>query len=109
MNGKVRDDEALPDPAAPGTDVHNRRTEPRKLTLQTGQIITNASEPPVVCAILNSSSSGVCLLVPRQADIPDEFELLIDADGTRWSCVVAWRDDCRIGVRHRPVQENPCP
>jgi hypothetical protein len=52
----------------------------------------------IVCAILNVSSSGACLLVHSAADVPDEFRLKVDFSDVDRTCRVIWRAQRRIGV-----------
>jgi PilZ domain len=50
------------------------------------------------CAIRNLSASGAALQVESQTGIPDQFTLVIPADGVSKPCRVAWRRATRLGV-----------
>jgi hypothetical protein len=78
--------------------VENRFSE-RHLVLRTAKII------PLVgltdsfdCAILNVSTQGACILIPTNANVPDEFALVIDGETVTRPCTVAWKAGARVGV-----------
>ena len=50
------------------------------------------------CLIRNMSISGAALDVTDPLDIPERFDLVFRADGTRIPCHVIWRQEDRIGV-----------
>jgi hypothetical protein len=77
------------------------REHPRQLTLRTARIVSGEDESGIHCAVLNSSAGGLCLLVASAEGIPSEFDLIVDADGSRRACAVVWTSDNRIGVRFK--------
>jgi hypothetical protein len=81
-----------------GAMWHNR-DHPRQLTLKTATILGAGENSGVSCAILNTSAGGFCLLVAAPDTVPDTFDLIVDPDGARHSCTVAWKSGNRIGVR----------
>jgi hypothetical protein len=50
------------------------------------------------CLVRNISISGAALEVNNPLDIPDRFNLVFKADGTRIPCHVIWRQGELIGV-----------
>ena len=50
------------------------------------------------CTIRNLSASGAALQVESQTGIPDQFTLVVPADGLHRPCHVAWRKSSRLGV-----------
>jgi PilZ domain-containing protein len=50
------------------------------------------------CTIRNLSATGAALQVESQTGIPDQFTLVIPADGLHMPCRVAWRKASRLGV-----------
>jgi hypothetical protein len=57
----------------------------------------------ISCVVRNVSEAGAALDVASPLGIPDDFDLLIEADGSRRRCRVMWRTDRRIGVSFAPV------
>ena len=54
---------------------------------------------PLQCMLSDVSKSGAKITLGAAADIPDQFMLLLSADGkTRRKCRVAWREAKRLGV-----------
>ena len=77
--------------------TENRRSE-RRLTLQTGKIVSSDEALSFDCAILDISDHGARLLVPLGASVPDAFTLFMDHDKATHECKVTWREGPRIGV-----------
>ncbi|KJC52953.1 pilus assembly protein PilZ [Bradyrhizobium sp. LTSP885] len=50
------------------------------------------------CTIRNLSPTGAALQVESQTGIPDQFTLVMPAEGLHVPCHVAWRRACRLGV-----------
>ena len=67
------------------------RKAPRQLTLKTAKIVAEHTSSLVDCAILNVSDRGACILVPRFAEIPNAFRLIVDPDGKIYDCSVPWK------------------
>lgn len=57
----------------------------------------------ISCVVRNVSEAGAALDVASPLGIPDEFDLLIEADGFRRHCRVMWRTERRIGVSFHPT------
>jgi hypothetical protein len=70
----------------------------RHLTLKTAKIVFDDMSSPIDCAILNISDGGACILVPRLAEIPDVFRLVVDPNGTTHLCGVRWKSGNRVGL-----------
>lgn len=86
---------ARPGQAAPTTSADQRR-HLRRLTLLTGRIV--AGDGFIDCAILDLSPGGARVLVPRGAETPEVFELVIDPDGVRLQCRLIWADGDMQGL-----------
>jgi hypothetical protein len=52
----------------------------------------------VDCLVRNLSLTGASLEVSSQSGIPEEFNLVVPADGLNLHCHVVWRKIYRIGV-----------
>jgi len=52
----------------------------------------------ISCTVRNMSELGACLAVESPLGIPDVFDLVVQTDGSRHSCSVAWRSEKQIGV-----------
>jgi hypothetical protein len=78
-----------------------RRRDPRRLTLRTGRLFGSgegADVDGVICAVLDESAHGACLLVPEHASVPDVFVLVLDGRSEQMAGSVKWRNGSRIGV-----------
>jgi hypothetical protein len=69
---------------------------PRKIVLKGGSI--RFQDATIRCFVLNISSGGAGLVLDSEIPIPFSFDLEIDEEGARRRCLVAWRNDCHIGV-----------
>lgn len=78
------------------TKSADHRRHPRRLTLLTGRIA--AGDRFIDCAILDLSPAGARILVPKGAETPDVFELVIDPDGLRLQCRLIWADGDTQGL-----------
>jgi hypothetical protein len=76
------------------TDEH--RVSPRHRVLKAGTIEFGGGA--IDCTIRNMSTSGAALEVVSPVGIPDQFELVIQAEHLRLPCRVIWRKQKRIGV-----------
>lgn len=73
-----------------------RRAIPRKPVLMSGAI--QFAGCTINCLVRDMTISGAALDVADPHDIPERFNLVFKADGTRISCHVVWRQEERIGV-----------
>jgi hypothetical protein len=82
-------------------EVHRAYAEMRKhertLTFKTGKLRSKMMVGPVLCAIVNVSEGGACILVPDATTVPLKVILEFD-DGTQYDCQVCWRSRNRLGV-----------
>ena len=83
-----------------------RRSE-RQLTFRTGTITPAGDPNRIACAILNISGTGACILVPRDTEICELFELAIDRDDAVRRCRRVWRQGSRIGVVFLDPESRP--
>jgi hypothetical protein len=78
-----------------------RRYTSRERTLKGCRIAFNHDSSVIDCIVRNRSDSGACLQVESPLGIPNEFDLISDADAGRRHCKVVWRSEKRIGVAFR--------
>jgi hypothetical protein len=74
---------------------HNRIAA-RRRTLKAGTI--EFSGGAIDCTIRNLSNTGAALDVASPIGIPDQFTLVLPADGLHAPCHIVWRKEKRIGV-----------
>jgi hypothetical protein len=86
--------------------MSERRRGSRTLTLKTGRIIAADTAVPTACAVLDTSEHGACVLIPREADIPPTFDLVLDTTQTRHRCTLKWKVGNRIGVSIDTLTDN---
>jgi PilZ domain len=69
----------------------------RRRTLKSGKVICNAN---VIydCMIRNVSEQGACIQLPNTIDIPNHFELLVEATRVTHACQVLWRTGTQLGI-----------
>ena len=79
-------------------EVADRRVDPRKRTLQKGQLFYLDSGAAVECVVLDVSDSGARLRPIDVLSCPARFRLRMPDESSR-QCEVAWRDGQDIGVR----------
>ena len=78
--------------------MSERRRETRVLTLKTGTIVVADGATLTTCAVLDTSQHGACILLPREADIPSTFDLVLDKAQTKHRCTLKWKVGNKIGV-----------
>lgn len=78
--------------------MDEHRLHPRQRTLKAGTIAFDRASG-IDCLLRNISDAGACLEVASPIGVPETFILVIEKDGLRRSCRVAWRSAKRIGVR----------
>jgi hypothetical protein len=74
----------------------NNRINERHQVLRAGTISFQGSK--IDCAVHNVSLGGAKLEVDDRIEVPDSFDLLIDAETGKQHCHVVWRKERRIGV-----------
>jgi hypothetical protein len=82
--------------------VNTERRHPKPRLLP-GRIAANGSGAPHPCDILDISGVNARLRAADPAQLPNEFVLLLSADGrVHRRCKVIWRSSDEIGVRFMP-------
>ena len=81
--------------------MSERRNIGRGRTLKGARIAFHHDRSVIDCVVRNRSDTGACLQVASPLGIPDEFDLIADADDARRPCRVVWRTEKRIGVEFR--------
>lgn len=79
-------------------DDKNRRQE-RRRSVRIASILTSDGRSPISCVVLDLSASGARLHIHDQAEVPDEFRLLLVATGDEHPCTTVWRSGNEMGVR----------
>lgn len=80
------------------------RRAPRRQVAQPALMMGHDGAVIGPCLIVDVSAGGARLKLPLDMTVPDTFVLLLskfDARMTR-QCVVAWRDEKKLGVRFLP-------
>ena len=74
------------------------RKSPRQNAFEIGVIQIDSCSNDIECLIWNVSKNGA-LIEPLSAEpVPDEFELFLNEQGPRRSCLVIWREGRKVGV-----------
>lgn len=93
--GKIDDLRLTPD----------RRGLSRRKILKSGRTFWSNGDSSE-CIVYNLSDTGARL--DTHSPVPNVFDLVIDGDSWRRSCVVIWRKENRIGVKfHAPSRFDP--
>jgi hypothetical protein len=88
----------LPSIANQEAPMDERRGKLRARTLKAARIAFNDRASSIDCTVRNLSDRGACLQVASPIGVPDNFDLVFEADHSRQPCRVVWRKDSRIGV-----------
>ncbi len=78
------------------SEVQHGRVSARRKVLKSGRIEFAGSALDCVVRSLSDTGAGVEISSPLW--FPDSFTLVIDSDGFRRPCQIAWRDGRRVGV-----------
>jgi len=83
----------------------NRRGSSRRKILKSGRTFWPNGDSSE-CVVYNFSDTGARL--DTHSPVPNVFDLVVDGDPWRRSCVVIWRKENRIGVKfHAPSRQDP--
>lgn len=63
-----------------------------------GKIMRGGDQPDSICSIRNMSLMGAELRVGIDLQFPDEFLLVVRAEGRTYKCRQHWRQGRRLGV-----------
>ena len=74
------------------------RFEPKGLVSRKAKLMFVAGLPSIECRVVDLSAGGACLELPRQHELPSEFELL--HGGVHRPCRLAWKRGFRIGLQY---------
>ena len=74
------------------------RKSPRQNAFKIGVIQIDNCSDDIECLIWNVSEDGAQLEPMSAEPVPDEFELYLDEQGARRSCLVIWRGSRKIGA-----------
>jgi methyl-accepting chemotaxis protein len=80
--------------------MEERRNERRTRVLLPASIHM-PGRGPITCSIRDLSDGGARLHVRMHAQVPDRFDLTIDADGRRFNCEIRHRSGTNINVQFR--------
>ncbi len=75
-----------------------RRRNPRARTLKTARIVFNHHRSVIDCTVRNLSPLGACLKVASAIGIPEEFDVIFDADQSIRPCRMIWHKETQLGV-----------
>lgn len=77
----------------------NRRRHPRRRARMRAWADPGGVAPVVDCVVLDVSEGGASVVSVTGADLPDAFELQLDARHTMGKAQVAWRSGVAVGVK----------
>ena len=80
--------------------MEERRNERRTRVLMPASIHMPGRDP-IACSIRDLSDGGARLHVRLHAQLPERFELAVDADGRRFSCEIRHRAGSSVNVQFR--------
>jgi PilZ domain len=72
------------------------RLKPEGRVSKTAKILTGPNAPVIDCGLVDYSAGGACLLLQKQIDLPQRFEVLYGT--TRKRCRLVWKRGLRVGV-----------
>jgi hypothetical protein len=75
-----------------------RRRKPRARTLKIARIVFNHHRSVIDCTVRNLSPLGACLNVASAIGIPEEFDVIFDADQSIRPCRMIWHKERQLGV-----------
>jgi PilZ domain len=78
-----------------------RRRHPRARTLKSARILLNHHHSVIDCTVRNLSPHGARLDVASALGIPDEFDVIFDADNSIRPCRLVWHKEKQLGVEFR--------
>lgn len=88
--------------------TRNKRKVQRRPVRQTAWVLLPDNKK-YGCLLSNISDAGACIEVEDTATVPDDFLLLLSANGTaRRGCHVIWRHPAKLGVRFER-HDGPAP
>jgi hypothetical protein len=75
-----------------------RRRQRRARTLKSARILFNQHHSVIDCTVRNLTPSGACLNVESALGIPEQFDVMFEADHTVRTCRMIWHKEKQIGV-----------
>lgn len=75
-----------------------RRRQQRSRTLKSARILLNHHHSAIDCTVRNLSPLGARLDVASALGIPEQFDVIFDADQSIRPCRVVWHKEKQIGV-----------
>ena len=77
--------------------LENRRY-PRIRTLKAARILLNGHHSVINCMVRNLCPGGACLKIASMIGIPEQFDLIFDADKSVRGCRRVWHRDQQMGI-----------
>jgi hypothetical protein len=81
--------------------MEEKRRSQRRRVLKTGKIVFNGGRSLIDCTVRNISETGALLRVMSPVGIPDQFVLLIEADGLQRKAKIVRRTPHAIAVNFK--------
>jgi hypothetical protein len=72
------------------------RVRPVGLVAKTAKLILDSKTPVIECQVIDLSSGGACLALPKPVQMPRRFEFL--HGGVKKSCFLIWQKHLRVGI-----------
>ncbi|MBB5049443.1 hypothetical protein HNR60_004221 [Rhodopseudomonas rhenobacensis] len=79
--------------------MDDKRSDTRRRVLKAGTIAFGGGG--ISCTVRNLSEGGAALDVASPLGIPEQFDLMVEAEALSRPCQVIWRKERRIGVAFR--------
>ena len=70
-------------------------------TLKAAKIVAQGNPVAIDCTVRNLSLRGACLEVRSSIEVPNAFDLILEASRSKYPCRVVWRQPTRLGVEFR--------
>jgi hypothetical protein len=75
-----------------------RRRQRRARMLKSARILFNQHHSVIDCTVRNLTPNGACLNVESALGIPEQFDVMFEADHTVRPCRMIWHKERQIGV-----------
>ena len=93
--------------AVPSRGPRDRRGDQRRRTrLRSGKIINDNGQFVIECLIVDRSSFGGKLRLPKVSALPARVMLYDDQSGELFHATVIWRRDLETGIRFTATERN---
>ena len=96
----------LKEPSPSRSPADRRGDQRRRTRLRSGKIITDGGQFVIECLIVDRSSFGGKLRLPKISPLPARVMLYDDQSGELFHATVIWRRDRETGIRFTATERN---